>query len=262
MELNLHALTSTFDLSQTESEVFEHLLEYGGIKAVELRKYLHIERAPFYRSLSLLESKNLIQVKGSLRKQVVSLQDIDSISQTLAQKKSALDSAHKSLLSFQANMKELRDSRYHRDNIEVFSGENAFIDSMFSVLKGGGKIFRDITPDSLTIYHMAGGEAKYRQFIGEFKPKRIKQNVKIKILFDNRAKNIDELSMPNPEDLKESRIFGGNLKLDCYLNTCGSRSLFYTKDQSGYWGIVLKDPLITNLLNSLFDVIWNLSKPL
>lgn len=262
MDINLHSIISTLGLTGSEAEIFEHLLEYGEIKAVELRKNLRLDRAPFYRALSLLEDKNLILVQGSLRKQLVSLQNISSITSILTKKRLELDSAEKSLLSFQANMKELRDKRYHRDNVEIFSGEKAFENSMFSVLKGGGKIFRDITPDSETIYQMAGGQVKYMNFFREFKPARVRQQVKIQILFDNHAKHIDEISMTNPKDLKESRKYDGNLKLDCYLNTCGSRSLFYTKDQSGYWGIVLKDPLITNLLNSLFDVIWNLSKPL
>ncbi len=262
MELNYHAIISTLGLTGGESEIFEHLLEYGEIKAVELRKNLRLDRAPFYRSITLLESKNLVTVRGNLRKQVVSLQQIDSIKSILTQKKMELETAEKSLLSFQANMKDLRDKRYHQDNVEIYSGEEAFSDSMYSVLKGGGKIFRDITPDSETIYQMAGGKDKYMVFFKKYKPFRVKNNVKIQILFDKNAKNIDQISMTNKQDLKESRIYGGSLKLDCYLNICGSRSLFYTKDQSGYWGIVLKDPFIANLLNSLFDVIWNLSKPL
>lgn len=262
MKLNLHAITVTFGLSLSESEVFEYLLQYGSVKAVDLRKNLHLDRAPCYRTLSDLESKNLVVIKGSLRKQIVDLQDIISIKDALNIKKKEIEQAQVSLSALQANMKELRDNRYHKDNVEIFSGSEAYLESMLCVIKGGGKIFRDITPDSRFVYEMAGGEAKYRKIIREFKAQRIKLNIAIRILFDNQAKNIDELSATNPVDLKESRVFGGNLKLDCYLNTCGSRSLFYTKDASGTWGIVLKDPLIANLLNSLFDVIWNLSKPL
>ena len=262
MELNYHAIISTLGLTGGESEIFEHLLEYGEIKAVELRKNLRLDRAPFYRALSLLENKNLVAVKGSLRKQVVSLQQIESIKSILTQKKLELEAAEKSLLSFQANMKDLRDKRYHQDNVEIFSGEDAYLESMKSVLSGGGKLLRDITPDSGTLYQMAGSKEKYESIVKVIKAERLKKNIAIQILFDNQAKDIDIYSATNPKTLKETRVFGGNLKLDCYLNTCGSRSLFYTKDQSGSWGIVLKDPLIATLLNSLFDVIWNLSKPL
>lgn len=259
---NLHAITSTFGLSQTESEVFEHLLQYGSIKAVELRKNLHLDRAPFYRTLSNLEAKNLVVIQGSIRNQIVELQSIDSISDNLKLKKSEIESAESSLASLAANMKELRDSRYHKDNVEIFSGRDAYLQSMQSILAGGGKTLRDITPDSGMLYDMAGSKEKYERIVKEIKSERLKKNIAIKILFDNQAKNIDSLSATNPSTLKESKVFGGNLKLDCYLNICGSRSLFYTKDASGSWGIVLKDPLIANLLNSLFDVVWNLSKPL
>lgn len=262
MELNYHAIISTLGLTGGESEIFEHLLEYGEIKAVELRKNLRLERAQFYRSLSMLENKNLVTIKGSLRKQVVSLQQIDSIKSILTQKKLELETAEKSLLSFQANMKDLRDKRYHQDNVEIYSGEDAYLESMKSVLSGGGKLLRDITPDSGTLYQMAGSKDKYESIVKVIKAERLKKQIAIQILFDNQAKDIDIYSATNPKTLKETRIFGGNLKLDCYLNTCGSRSLFYTKDQSGSWGIVLKDPLIATLLNSLFDVVWKLSKPL
>ena len=62
MSSDLHALIKSLDLSQIEGEIFEHLLEFGYIKAVDLRKVLHIERTPFYRALSLLEAKNLIRI--------------------------------------------------------------------------------------------------------------------------------------------------------------------------------------------------------
>lgn len=262
MELNIHSLVNSFRLSQSESEIFEYLLQYGAIKAVELRKILHLDRAPFYRTLSMLEAKNLLVVSGSLRQQVVELQSLDSIKLSLDQKKQELESAQKSLSSLAVNMKELRDKRYHKENVEIYSGENAYLESMQSILKGGGKILRDITPDSSTLYSMAGSKSKYESIVSMIKAERLKKRIAIQILFDNQAKNIDKLSVTNPATLKESRKYDGNLKLDCYLNTCGSRSLFYTKDSAGSWGIVIKDPLIANLLNSLFDVVWSLSKPL
>lgn len=262
MKVNVHSITSTFGLTNSESEVFEYLLEYGDIKAVDLRKNLHIDRAPFYRTLAELESKNLIVISGTLRKQIVRLQNIDSISQVIASKKTELESAEKSLKSFQANMKELRDTRYHKDNVEIFSGTDAYMQSMRAVLLGGGKILRDITPDSGTLYKMAGSKESYEKVVKSIKAERLRKKIAIQILFDNQAKDIDEHSATNRQTLKETRVFGGNLKLDCYLNTCGSRSLFYTKDATGSWGIIIKDPLIANLLNSLFDVIWQLSKPL
>lgn len=262
MELDIHAVTKTFGLSQTESEVFEHLLQYGSIKAVELRKNLHLDRAPFYRTLSNLEAKNLVIITGSLRKQIIDLQEIGSIGALLQLKKKEIEEAQKSLATLQVNMKELRDNRYHKDNVEIFSGSDAYLLSMQSILNGGGKILRDITPDSAMLYSMAGSKEKYESIVSKIKSERLKKNIAIQILFDNQAKNIDGLSATNPKTLKESRQFEGNLKLDCYLNICGSRSLFYTKDASGSWGIIIKDPLIANLLNSLFDVIWQLSKTL
>ena len=262
MELNLHSLTSTFSLSTSESEVFEYLLQYGQIAAVTLRKNLHLDRAPFYRTLSNLESKNLVVISGSLRKQTVELQSLESIEDTLAKKKVEIESAEKALANLAANMNELRDNRYHRENVEIYSGEDAYLQSMLAVLRGGGKLLRDITPDSATLYKMAGSQKAYENIVKIIKSERLKKKIAIQILFDNQAKNIDQYSATNPKTLKESRVFGSNLKLDCYLNTCGSRSLFYTKDATGSWGIVITDSLITNLLNSLFDVVWNLSKPL
>lgn len=260
MELNIHSLVNSFRLSQSESEIFEYLLQYGAIKAVELRKILHLDRAPFYRTLSMLEAKNLLVVSGSLRQQVVELQSLDSIKLSLDQKKQELESAQKSLSSLAVNMKELRDKRYHKENVEIYSGENAYLESMQSILKGGGKLLRDITPDSGILYTMAGSQANYESVVKKIISERLKKKIAIQILIDNQAKILDQYAYTNPKTLKESRIFDGNLKLDCYLNTCGSRSLFYTKDSKGSWGILIKDPLITNLLNSLFDILWNQSK--
>lgn len=260
MAINMHGLVNTFGLTQAELEVFEYLLQYGSIKAVELRKILHLDRAPFYRTLSSLEAKNLVVIKGALRQQVVELQSLDMIKQSLENKKLEIASAQKSLSSLAVNMQELRDQRYFRQNVEIYSGDNAYLEAMQAILKGGGKLLRDITPDSGTLYTMAGSQANYESVVKKIISERLKKKIAIQILFDNQVKILDEYAYTNSKTLKESRIFNGNLKLDCYLNTCGSRSLFYTKDSTGSWGILIKDPLITNLLNSLFDILWNQSK--
>lgn len=262
MEMNIHAITNTFGLNQGEAEVFEYLLEFGSIKAVDLRKNLHLDRAPFYRTLMGLEAKNLIVIDGSLRKQTVKLQNIDSISNSLKLKKQEIEGAEKAIMTLVANMKELRDGRYHRDNMEIFSGQDAYLKSMQSILMGGGKILRDLTPDSAMLYVMAGSRSRYESIVQAIRKERLKKKINIRILFDNQAKNIDTYSASDTTTLKESRIFPKNLKLDCYMNICGSRTLFYTKDATGSWGIVLKDPLIASLLASLFDVIWDLSREL
>lgn len=259
---DIHAVTTIFGLNKTEAEIFEYLLQYGSVKAVELRQLLHLDRAPFYRAVNDLVLKDLIVVEGTLRNQVVSLQDMDSIKTKVAAKKQQVSDAEKSLTTLQASMRDLRDNRFHRENVEIFSGTDAYLRSMMALIVGEGKILRDITPDSATLYDMAGSEKKYRDIVRQVKAARLEKGISIKILFDNQAKNIDEQSASSKKDLKESRIFHGNLNLQCYLNTCGSRSLFYTKDKNGSWGILLKDKLITNLLESLFDVLWNQARPL
>lgn len=259
MSSDLHALIKSLDLSQIEGEIFEHLLEFGYIKAVDLRKVLHIERTPFYRTLSLLEEKNLITISGDLRKQVIHINEFSEINQVLEDKRKQMTIAQQSLANLKANMRQLRDNRYRNDNVEVISGPDAYLNAMQSLIRGGGKILRDITPDSATLYQIAGSKEKYERIVSEIKSERLKLNISIRILFDNQAKVIDDLSMTNPITLKESRVLNSNLHLGCYLNTCGSKTLFYTKDVDSSWGIIIKDELITNLMNSLFDVLWNQS---
>lgn len=258
----LHAVTKVFGLNKTESEVFEYLVQFGAVKSADLRRQLHLDRAPLYRAINDLVLKDLVIVTGSLRNQAVELQDMPSIKAKIESKKQEIQNAEKSLQSLQASMQDLRDSRFHRENVEIFSGKDAYLRSMMALMKGEGKILRDITPDSATLYDMAGGESSYRDVVRQVIKTRLKKRIKIQILFDNLAKNIDELSATSKKDLKESRRFPGDLHLQCYLNTCGTRTLFYTKDVNGSWGILLKDELITKLLESLFDVLWSQAKPL
>lgn len=253
-------LVKALDLNPTEGEIYQYLIGYGDIRSVDLRKVLRLDRSSFYRAISTLEQRDLVVVEGSKRLQHVRLQKLSTIKSYLQKKVQDIKSAENSLTSLASTIQHYRDERYHDKNVEIFSGSDAYLHSMQSVLAGGGKLLRDITPDSATLYDMAGSKEKYEQIVSIIKATRLKNKIAIQILFDNQAKDIDELSATNPKTLKESRIFGGNLHLNCYLNTCGSRSLFYTKDTKGSWGIVIKDELITKLLNSLFDVIWNLSR--
>lgn len=256
---DISKLIQALDLNNTEGEIYQYLISYGDIRTVDLRKALRFDRSPFYRAISSLEERDLVVVEGSKRLQHVRPQKISTIKSYLQKKSEDIKSAEKSLSTLATSIQQYRDDRYHNKNVEIFSGSDAYLHSMQSVLAGGGKLLRDITPDSTTLYDMAGSKDKYEQIVRVIKELRLKNTIAIQILFDNQAKDIDELSATNPKALKESRIFGGNLHLNCYLNTCGSRSLFYTKDATGSWGIVIKDELITKLLNSLFDILWSQS---
>jgi sugar-specific transcriptional regulator TrmB len=254
--LELHAVAKAFDLTRTESEIVEFLLQYGSVKSAELRQILHVDRTPFYRALNNLVIKDLVVVTGPLRKQSVELQDLKAISTRLSTKKQELAAAEQSLVKFQASMRELRDKRYHQDNVEIFSGQGSYLRSMNAILSGGGKILRDLTPGHTTLYKLAGSEQEYREIVKEIKAKRIRLGISIRTLMDNQAQKNEKIISPQTFELKEYRFFPGNLHMQCYLNTCGSRTLFYTSDVTGSWGILLKDQLIAKLASSLFDALW------
>lgn len=253
-------LAKTLGLNSVENEIFEYLLEYQSGMASDVRKVLRLDRTIFYRCLSSLENKGIVTISGKLRRQNIEMRDIEVLKKILHEKQEDIAQASKSLNTIQKQIKELRDIRYQKDNIRVFSGKRAFMQAMNETLLGGGKIYRDLTPDSASVYQLAGGKQAYLEFIHDFKSRRIQKNIYIRILLDSNAKNIDELDHTNIVDLKEVRQFGSNLKLDCFLNTCGDRTLFYTKDKNGSWGLVIKDEFIAKLLNTLFDLIWSQAK--
>lgn len=262
MKDDLTIFSKVFTLSSIEQDIFTYLAEYGATKAVIIRKMLKHDRAGFYRAINNLVYKDLVVVTGAKRAQVISLQESNVLSRQLSRQKETIIQAQKSLSSLQNHMAQLRDNRYRQSNVQVVSGKNAYLQSMQTLLKGGGKILRDISPDSAALYKMASSQLAYENIVKIVKSERLKKKISIRILFDQKAKVIDSLGVSSKSDLKESRVYSGNLHLDCYLNTCGSRTLFYTQDATGSWGIIIKDELIAKLLNSLFDVLWDNSKPL
>lgn len=259
---DIAGLTKAFNLTPLSGEIFRYLIEYGDSKAVQIRKSLKCERTPFYRAIAALESSGFVSVSGARRSQSLVLNDLNSIKSLLDAKKKSITDAESSLNQLTSSLKAIRDSRYYDKNVEIISGQDSYLRSMQALISGGGKVLRDITPDSETLYSMAGSREKYESIVKIIKSERLRRKIKIEILFDNQAKNIDSFSATSKLDLKESRVFDGNLKLDCYLNTCGNKTLFYTKDVKGSWGLIITDEFITKLLNSLFDVIWSQSRPL
>ena len=250
-------LANTLNLTIIESEIFEYLLDYQSSRASEVRKILRLDRTAFYRSITSLENKGIIKISGKLREQKIEIRDIQGLKTILDNKQKDIAQAKSSLDVIQSKMKQLRDARYKQDNIKIFSGKSAFIQAMNETILGGGKVYRDLTPDSEEVYQLAGGKKEYFNFILDFKKRRVERGIQIRILLDKKAKSLDDLDYTNRLDLKEVRQFGGDLKLDCFMNTCGDRTLFYTKDKNGSWGLVIKDELITKLLNTLFDYIWS-----
>lgn len=255
----LSLVAGALALKPAEREVVEYLLQYGGSKAAEMRSFLHLDKTQYYRALESLQDSGIITVFGERRSQVVELVEMAVLQEALAKKKREIEMAQNSLATLADQAKQMVNSSYFSRNIEVISGKDAYLRSMKSVLAGGGPVLRDITPDSAVLYKMAGGKKEYEGIVSQIKRLRKSKKIAIQILFDNSAKIIDGLSKTNRDDMKEARMFQGDLHLNCYLNICGSKTLFYSQNKVGCWGLVIKDEIISKMLAALFDAMWGMS---
>ncbi|MBN2100910.1 hypothetical protein JW710_03385 [Candidatus Dojkabacteria bacterium] len=251
-------LLENLDLTPNEIDIYLYLLKTGSSPGPQIYKELSLDKSSTYRALSELEKKDLIYSLGETRNQLFLANSTDKLLKMQEAKEKEVLGIRKGLKKFIKNIDEFSKKNYKFQNIKIFEGKNAYYAFMEESRKGKYDVFRNIC-STQKIHKLAHTKERYYKYMESYVPERVKKGIKVKILYDKNTKP-DFLDVSDAEKLKEARQYKGNLSLGCFLNTFANKTGFLTLRNGEPWAIIIEDQLITDLINSLFEAIWNISK--
>jgi len=254
--MNINNSLTNLGLTQNEIDIYSYILNNKAVSGKEVYKDISMDKSSFYRALKSLENRNLIYSSGETRNQMFKASPFSNIQKYIKIRKQELNKASKEINNFIQNIEKYTKEKYKDKNIKIFEGEDAYYSFMNEILKEKNIIFRDLSAGCKNTFKFAKSKINYYKFMNYFIKERLKRNIKIRILLDSTNKNIDKYDQSCRETLKEARIYKGIFNLNCFLNTFGDKSGFFTEKSNKFWAVIIKDEFITELLNSLFDIIW------
>lgn len=239
-------------LSDIETTVFLHLLKNGKSSAPEIISALAFDKSTFYKTVKELSNRGLISITGSRRQQIYEAK--------LAQYKKQKEDEYKNINSTVEDLlKNYETGRFKDSNVQIFEGPNAYFDLMEETLKGNVKLIRDLDAGSVVNAFFAGSKGKYLKYLSGYIPKRLKKKTAVKIIVDSTVPD-DERDRTNLKKLKEARQYTKPLKFSCSIYTFGDKVGFLTLRNNTPWVLIIKDPIIANVINVMFDAMWDISK--
>lgn len=259
MHMNLNQSLTQLGLTKNETDIYLHLLKKGGYSGAEVYKQLNLDKSSFYRALNRLQVLKLVRIEGEKRNQKFFPEPISNLIELQKQKLSEIEDVGKNLINLTKELEVYASRSFLKNNIQIFEGENAFYDFMDEKLKGKVETIHDLSMNISDLYPFAGSKKKYEVYIADHIKRRVAKGIKIELLLDNTIKPT-VLQYTDEAKLKEVRQYMGKLNTGCFLNVFGDRVGFMTERAGGFWGIIIKDKLIADLMSALFGAIWQNSK--
>jgi len=246
------------NITKNEAEIYLHLLKTGRFSGAETYKQLNMDKSSFYRSIKNLAKIKLVRIEGERRNQKFYPASVSKLKEIQKEKIEEIKSIENNLDNLMKELEDYSSRSFMKNNIQIFEGENAYFEFMEQKLKGNVKLIRDITISKKSLYSFAGSKKKYDEYVSSFIKKRVEKGIKINMLLDKTIKS-GKWMRSFPKDLKEVRQFKGKLNVDCFLNVFGDKIGFMTEKAGKFWGIIIKDKLISDLLAKMFDGLWEQS---
>jgi sugar-specific transcriptional regulator TrmB len=246
-------------LNQAEMDIYGFLYQNGPSTASTLNHTLRLEKTAFYRAIKSLKEKKLIDSLGEIRNQKFRITNPERIFEIYKKKKSELEETGKSLKKILTNFTDYRQSKYLAENIKIFEGENAYYLFREEILKEKNCIVRTLQPNDFFSYMAAQGMENYQEDTKTFIPKRLKRGISFRIMYDANVdtSTVDFQYKTNPVTMKEARQIPFKLNFRCSMDTFGDKTAFMNVEGKKYWVMIIKDRLVTDLMNSMFDVLWS-----
>lgn len=240
-------------LTKNEIQVYLYLVNRGVATGNEIYVDNDLDKSSAYRALDNLEKLKLVYAIGQSRNQKFYADNGANLLKLQKEKEDEIAHVRLDIVDFVNNIEKNSKSAYKKSNVEIFEGKEEYKRFMNERLKPGVKLIRDLARLDTTVYFIDD----YTSFMTDYKESRISKKIMYHGLFDSTA--LGQVTDKSSEaNYKEVRILNESLDLkNAVLTTFGNKTGIYTERGGKFWGIIISDVIVTSLVNSLFDFIWN-----
>ena len=231
-------------LNEKEASTYLFLIENGLSSVQEISKKTGILRQTVYEIVNKLEHYGLISEISQNKKTFFQAAKPQKLVSLLDEKKSIINSVLPSL-------EELEERAKSDSNVRVFKGVKGIKTINQEVLEC--KKIKTLLPD-------IGEEFMKEFYIENFSIKRIEKKIPIKVL-RGEVKTIYQKTIKTDKEIFREVKFNKELTPIKAQYIIYGNSLAIISFHGEPFGVVIKDPLIHNSIEIMFDVLWKQAKP-
>ncbi|KKR05796.1 MAG: hypothetical protein UT34_C0002G0303 [candidate division WS6 bacterium GW2011_GWF2_39_15] len=244
-------------LSQIEIAIYLYLLSKGESLGSQIYKENLLDKSSAYKAIAQLERRGLVISSGDSRNQIYKVAPKEQILDLFENRKQGIEQSKTLFINAFADIEKYSAQHYQNENVQIFTGQDAHDRYHETILKGKFDLIRTIAASD-TAQKAAGNKKLLDKTNTWFIKERVARNILIRVLYDKDTVP-DKYDTSNPKLLKECRRYSERLNLSSMMSTFGDRVGFATIKNGKFWSLIIKDQLIVDLLNSIYDSMWNKS---
>lgn len=257
----MNTLLQTLGLTQNESDVYLTFLKYKQKTAAEIARVLHMDKSSCYRAVEALVVKGLLLTIPRKRGTTHTAVSPDVLKELYNQKISEFKNQESELDRFVTQL--LKQDESHRSTfIKVETGIEAIRNGMeqnLEAAKNSNNMIKEFYRLSFPYFQ----DEEHAKWVNDFAKKRISSGVSIRQIVDfANLKIFDPIMKTDKKLLKEIHLMPAEMKGLYGVRISGDITHIISFDKKmNYIDITIKDTYVTLLMNSLFDFMWEHSKP-
>lgn len=255
-DTNLHYLLNQVGLTYNEAKVYLYLLNSGTRLGPEIYGDLMLDKSSCYRALKSLIEKNLVYKVGEERNQEFCANPSEHLETLVRHEEKKLAATKQALAQFQTTLKTHYKELYKNKNVTVITTEAGRRQYMESRLRCKSKLIRDLSGRSTSAVYYPD----YDAYMADFIARRVKAGVFLRQLTPYGEID-DKWERTSPEMLKEARELPQDFIANASLGVWDDVVSLSSKDQGQQIGVMIHDPIIANLMISMYDFIWDTLSP-
>lgn len=256
---DIAVVLSEIGLTKNESDVYVYLLQAGQTKASELPRILEMDKSSLYRALKNLVDENLIYKIGEERNVEYAPNDTSIIQSKLKDKIAYIKDVKHNFEHFLSDIESYAQRKYKKNNVIIFQGTDGFSSWNDYRLLKSDVVIRELS-QRIGLRPFFTTDEDYDSYMMQYIKKRVSKKIPIRVLIGKQNAD-DTIDITSSADLKESRILPMDFNVEAGLSTWGNNTGFVSFNKGNILAIILKDPFITQAINVMYDVLWNISTP-
>lgn len=246
----LQPLLQVAGLTELEIKIYLYILRKGKISATKIYQSLHLDKSSTYRILDSLVSRGLISLFGDIYAKEYMITDTSVLLQQVNEKSKQLRDAESKLSKIFSTLETTLLKDYKNHNIQVYEGAEGVKIIWEKRLHAKDKVIREIA-NSKTLREFF---PDYLSYMNEYIQRRVKKGIYLRGLVPTDG--IHELDKTSKENLKEIRILPKSNNFIATVTTFDNVTAFHNLKGKRLIGVVIVDEFITNLINYLFEQLW------
>ncbi len=253
----LWQILSQIGLTEKEAKIYLALLETGNQAASVVAKKSGVNRTTCYMILTDLKDKGLITTSNIGSTQYFQALDPAFLLTYIQKEKNKLAIQENMLHQNMQYLEKIQAKHTNKPTVKFYEGEAGILNLYLDTLQAKEK----------TIYsflnYFAIQEDIYQKIVAEYLPKRVKSNIKAKIITISKqklnSKTQNSILRNAAKNLREIKHYTGNLELEVEveIQTYDNKTSIINCKKDNLFGVLIENQELANSIKTMHKIIWS-----